>query len=255
MRIDIGTMEARFRAAQSGKASEHTAESRLHPSFFQYDYLALSTLADDVRELVTLVPGPADGATALDIGSSRSPYRSILENRRFLLETLDLDREGGANHAGAAEATGLADSSYDLVLCTQVLEHCDDPWQAAREIRRILRPGGHAIISAPHVWFFHPHPRDHWRFTQEGIVRLMRESGLEPMVLLAQGGSILTVVQVLNFLLYGVLGRWGGVVYALLNVSGQLLDRMLPNDLFCHNFACLVRRGEAPKDRTVNSGC
>lgn len=242
MRIELETMEPRFRAAQAGKVSGHSGEARLHPSLIQYDYLALSTLAADVRKLMALVPEPPAGARALDLGSSRSPYRPLLGRRGFRVETLDLDREGGADHAGFAEATGLPDATYDLVLCTQVLEHCDDPWRAVEEVRRILAPGGHAIISVPHVWFYHPHPRDHWRFTQEGVVRLLRQGGLAPVELLGQGGSVLAGVQVLNFLLYGVLGRWGGVVYAPLNVLGRFLDLALPNDLFCHNFACLARR-------------
>ena len=33
------------------------------------------------------------------------------------------------------------DASFDLVLCTQVLEHCDDPAQAVRELRRVTAPG------------------------------------------------------------------------------------------------------------------
>lgn len=242
MRIELGAMDARFREMQAGRASRHTVEARLHPSLHQYDYLALSTLAHDVGELVSLVPEPRPGGTAIDLGSSKCPYRSLIEARGFRLETLDLTREDGADHVGTVEATGRPDQSYDLVLCTQVLEHCDDPWRAAGEIRRILAPGGHAVISVPHVWFYHPHPRDHWRFTQQGIARLAQVSGLEPLVLLGQGGSILAAVQVFNFLLYGVAGRWGAPIYAVSNLLGSALDRMFPNDLFCHNLACLVRR-------------
>ncbi len=239
MRIEIEGMPERYAAAR-GRGSEHSARNRLHPSLLQYDYLALQALSESMAELIAHVPGP--GGRAIDLGSSRSPYRLPVEGRGFRLETLDLTREDGADHLGTVEATGLPDESYQLVLCTQVLEHCDDPWRAAAEIHRILAPGGHAILSAPHVWFYHPHPHDHWRFTQEGIVRLCRESGLEPVLLLSQGGTVLTAVQVLNFLLFGTLGRWGTPAYFALNLLGRALDRLAPNELFSHNFACLVRR-------------
>jgi len=160
------------------------------------------------------------------------------------VKTLDITRDGGADYAGTAEATGLPDGSFDLVLCTQVIEHCMNPWKAVREIHRILRPGGYLVLSAPHVWFFHPHPTDHWRFTQEGMAHLCREAGLEPVTLLAQGGSVLTLCQVLNFLAYGVLGKAGAPLYAALNVAASIGDRLAPNQLFCHNFACLARRAE-----------
>jgi ubiquinone/menaquinone biosynthesis C-methylase UbiE len=48
-----------------------------------------------------------------------------------------------------AEAIPLEDESVDLILCTEVLEHLPDSGQAVREIRRILRNGGSAILSIP----------------------------------------------------------------------------------------------------------
>ena len=42
------------------------------------------------------------------------------------------------------------DASMDCVMTTQVLEHIEDHEQAARELARILKPGGHAIVSVPH---------------------------------------------------------------------------------------------------------
>jgi SAM-dependent methyltransferase len=42
-----------------------------------------------------------------------------------------------------------ADGSFDAVLCNHVLEHVDDDRLAMREIRRVLRPGGWAILMTP----------------------------------------------------------------------------------------------------------
>jgi ubiquinone/menaquinone biosynthesis C-methylase UbiE len=41
------------------------------------------------------------------------------------------------------------DASFDVVLCTEVLEHVPDPLAALRELARLVRPGGTAIITAP----------------------------------------------------------------------------------------------------------
>jgi SAM-dependent methyltransferase len=213
MRIDIAGIREEFLRAQSGKASEHSASMRRRPSIWQYDYLTLKTLADDIECLLRQAAPRYPGAVALDLGALRSPYRPLVEESGYVLRTLDLTIENGADFAGTVEATGLADASFDLVICTQVLEHCDDPWRAIAEIRRILKPAGRAILSAPHVWFYHPHPQDNWRFTQEGLVRLCRCGGLEPELFLSQGGSILTAGQVANFLIYGAIGRLGAPVF------------------------------------------
>ncbi|MBR2524220.1 MAG: methyltransferase domain-containing protein [Clostridiales bacterium] len=47
------------------------------------------------------------------------------------------------------QATGLADGSYDVVICNHVLEHVGDYNRALAEVRRILRPGGIFICSFP----------------------------------------------------------------------------------------------------------
>ena len=246
MRLSISNLRGQFQAAQAGKQSRHLPQDRVEPSLFQYDYLSLRRLSDDVRQLIAEAPAGSAGAVALDLGSDKCPYRTLLEARGYAVKTLDLTLENGADYAGTAEATGLPSESFDLVLCTQVIEHCMNPWRALSEAFRILKPSGTLIVSAPHVWFYHPHPTDNWRFTQEGLVQLCRDAGFEPAVLLSQGGSVLTLFQVMNFLAYGVLGRIGAPVYATANLLGTIGDRLAPNELFCTNFACLARRAPAP---------
>jgi SAM-dependent methyltransferase len=244
MRLDIANLKQRFEVAQAGKQSRHLPSDRIDPSIFQYDYLTLRRLSDDVQRLIGELPRPQPGAVVLDLGSDKCPYRSLLESRGYAVRTLDLTLDNGADYAGTAEDTGLPSESFDVVLCTQVIEHCMNPWRALSEASRILKPGGSLIVTAPHVWFYHPHPTDHWRFTQEGMVRLCADAGLTPSVLLSQGGSILTLFQIVNFLAYGVLGRLGAPLYAFGNALGAMMDRAAPNELFCHNFACLaVREG------------
>ena len=243
MEIDIQNMGARFAAAQAGKASLHSAMNRLRPSIAQYDFLALDSLSRAITTLIGRVPkSPHHPRLALDLGCDKSPYRDVLERAGFVVKTLDLDPRSGADYNGSVEATGLPDGSFDLVLCTQVLEHCDNPWRGIVEISRILTPQGYAILSVPHVWFYHPHPHDHWRFTQEGVVRLCREGDLIPQSLMAQGGTVLTVGQVLNFVVYGIIGRWGAPFYCVVNAVARFVDRLAPNELFAHNFACLACR-------------
>jgi SAM-dependent methyltransferase len=242
MRLDIRSLRAGFLDAQRGKRSRHEVRDRTSPTLWQYDYLTLSTLSRDVAALVAEVPPPPPGAVALDLGCDKSPYRELLETSGYAVRTLDVSPDSGADYVGTVEATGLGTGTFDLILCTQVLEHCTNPWDGAREIGRIVKPGGHVLLSAPHVWFYHPHPTDHWRFTQEGMLRLCQMGGLTPLVLIAQGGVAVTVCQIVNFLAYGVLGRMGAPLYGAMNSIARAVDRFVSNPLFSHNFACLAVR-------------
>ena len=248
MKIDHAALRASFESAQHGRASNHSAENRRSPSIWQFDYLVLRELRIDVEALLATVGELGDVSTArraVDIGSFQSPYKELLTARGFTTLTLDLTREHGADLAGTAEATGLDDESVDLVICTQVLEHTRSPSACVREFHRVLRPGGAMLISVPHVWFFHPHPGDYWRLTQEGAVALCEDNNFTVDELRIQGGSLLAFGQILNFLVYGVLGPMGAPLYGVVNLVSSVADRLLPNELFSLNVAVLAHKNAA----------
>ena len=47
------------------------------------------------------------------------------------------------------QALALPDDSVDVVLCNHVLEHVPDDAAALRELHRVLRPGGWAVLQVP----------------------------------------------------------------------------------------------------------
>lgn len=58
---------------------------------------------------------------------------------------------------------------FGIVLCSALLEHVKNPFDAAGNITRMLRPGGHLFFTGPWVWGFHPYPSDYWRISYEGL--------------------------------------------------------------------------------------
>jgi ubiquinone/menaquinone biosynthesis C-methylase UbiE len=70
-------------------------------------------------------------------------------------------------------------SQYDLVLCTQVLEHIPEPQQVLRELNRILKPGGQLWLSAPLYFAEHEIPFDFYRYTQYGLQHLLDNAGFK----------------------------------------------------------------------------
>ena len=48
--------------------------------------------------------------------------------------------------------TKLPEASFDLILCSEVVEHIKDSAPAIKAMRRLLKPGGHLILSTPQKW-------------------------------------------------------------------------------------------------------
>jgi len=248
MEIDLNALKEAQRDRAQHLRSDHVSVERTAPSIWQYDYPVLSNLSRDIHALLQkarmILPASAD--RAVDIGCNTSPYKSELEAMGFMVKTMDLDLDHGADLAGSVESTGLQDESCDLVICTQVLEHCAEPWRAAPEVFRILATGGVLVASVPHAWFYHPHPDDNWRYTPEGLSRLLTAAGFEVISIRLQGGSVSSVFQIFNFCLFGLLGRLGAPVFAVSNLLGGVLDRVFFNPLFPINVAILVKKPAKP---------
>ena len=89
----------------------------------------------------------------------------------------------GAVRKGDVCALPFADASFDLILATDVLEHVDDDLAAAREIARVLVPGGTALVTVPAfqmLWGLQDRVALHKRRYRQGqILKLLEEAGFK----------------------------------------------------------------------------
>lgn len=69
----------------------------------------------------------------------------------------------------------IPDNTYDVIVCTQVLEHVPNPFLAAAELTRILKPGGRLLLTVPAAYPYHAVPQDYWRFTRDSLQLLFGE--------------------------------------------------------------------------------
>lgn len=123
----------------------------------------------DQLAVVVAQAGEALGAVILEIGggfSGQSAMLADLAERVVCTDLLDVTgshagKLTAASRLGAAggrkvhyvcaraEALAVADGSVDTVFSSHVLEHVGDRALVAREIWRVLRPGGHAVMVVP----------------------------------------------------------------------------------------------------------
>ncbi len=110
---------------------------------------------------ITLASLPK-GARVLDVGAG---------GRRIAPGVITFDAVAGpeVDLTGDIHRMPIDDATFDCVVCTGTLEHVRDPWQAVREMTRILRPGGVVHIDVPFMQGYHADPTDYWRFTLDGL--------------------------------------------------------------------------------------
>ena len=73
---------------------------------------------------------------------------------------------------GVAERLPFKDNSFDAALSLNVLEHVKDPFQAARELIRVLKPGGELMCVAPFLQPLHGYPHHYYNMTGPGLFNL-----------------------------------------------------------------------------------
>ena len=91
------------------------------------------------------------------------------------IETLDIDPKSGATYISdlCKENLQIPSSKFDLIVCTEVLEHTLNPFSAVNEIFRLANKNGLVFISTPFNFRIHGPLPDCWRFTEHGLRSLL----------------------------------------------------------------------------------
>ena len=104
----------------------------------------------------------------------RNLYIGGAGNRVEGYVNVDLFPLAGVDVVCDAERLPFRDGVFDRIDCDAVVEHTPDPWRLVGEIERCLVPGGGCHLVAPFCHPFHEYPRDYWRFSLDGLERLVR---------------------------------------------------------------------------------
>lgn len=127
-------------------SEQHQADGPIHHRLLKAYYEALAYVKGDLLEVgcgegrgVELLSPLADTYTAIDkIVEIEDGIKKKYPGIRFL-------------NMNVPPFQGLADASFDTVVSFQVIEHIDKDVEFLKEIHRVLRPGGVAVISTPNL--------------------------------------------------------------------------------------------------------
>ena len=138
-----------------------------------------------------ILRGRRTGGWAADVGAAAGGNTRVLESLGWTPLALEYSQTGAAlaQNRGLrvsradAQALPLKDTSMAVVTALDVLEHLEDDAQAARELRRVLRPDGVLVVAVPAdpaLWSAHDDAVGHRRrYSAEGLRTLLTDAGFD----------------------------------------------------------------------------
>jgi 2-polyprenyl-3-methyl-5-hydroxy-6-metoxy-1,4-benzoquinol methylase len=118
---------------------------------------AVAETTEGKQIALRMVPPGGPGRTALDVGCREGVQTRWLAERGYAVTSIDKEpRFAGGIAVDLNDGVPFASASFDLVWCSEVLEHLADPRAALAELRRVLRPGGVLLLTTPnsYAWLF-----------------------------------------------------------------------------------------------------
>lgn len=189
----------------------------------------------------------------IDIGCGTKPYKDILDE--VITEYVGLDHLESLHGLDSVDLIGTAysipadDESFDSVLCTEVMEHLEEPAKALIECWRVLKPGGYAMFTSPFIWHLHEEPRDFFRYSKHGLEYLYVNNGFDVVEIAPLNGFWATFGQLLVYNLYSYNREPVRSTYLIplvgivIQCVALILDKISPRQIWTSHYISVVQKG------------
>jgi SAM-dependent methyltransferase len=113
---------------------------------------AVAETTEGKQIALRLVP-PGSGRTALDIGCRQGHQTRWLRSQGYSVTPIDISKElEGCQIVDVNDGLPFADETFDLVWCSEVIEHLVDPAKSIEEMERVTKAGGDIVITTPNSY-------------------------------------------------------------------------------------------------------
>lgn len=185
----------------------------------------------------------------LDAGAGRLAYRHLIKLFTNNYTSSDFKRtHDELDVVTDIEKMSFKDQTFDLVFCSQVLEHVPHPNKALAEINRILKNKGKVVITVPLLGYIHNAPYDFYRYTKFGLETLATDNGFKVIKLEELGGFFSFLGYVRSTFLMPLFGvpLVGSFIFNFNYILSKIdifLDKLIPNKkVFPLNYLLILEK-------------
>jgi SAM-dependent methyltransferase len=148
-----------------------------------------------VYEFANSIPG---SGYILDAGAGlrRHPHPRVIAMEIYDYPSTDILAVG--------QKIPFDDNTFDGAISIAVLEHVDNPFICAKEIMRVVRPGGKILLDVPFLQAEHGYPSHYFNATRFGARKLFEEAYLESQSIDMVNHPVFTLHQILGLYAAGL---------------------------------------------------
>ena len=127
-----------------------------------------------LRDLAKRYNSPTCKVIEVGAGTKALAHKRLF-NKAYFIAT-DIEKYDGIDDVvDITSPRSLASDFFDLIICTNVLEHIPDPHRAVNEMHRALKRGGELFLVTPFLFPIHDPPHDFYRYTEYALIEMLKE--------------------------------------------------------------------------------
>lgn len=174
---------------------------RLQPKIYDYSYIMTRFSRRVLNQILKLIPRKGK-LKILDLGCGYKPFRSLFPGAKYV--GVDISLNSYADVIADNQNLPFKDNIFDVIIITEVLEHCHNEYLVISELRRVAKNKALVYLTIPFMFPLHGVPYDFNRFTKHKLKSLFARD----KILLLKGsnnifGSVFIYVNMILRILFG----------------------------------------------------
>lgn len=169
----------------------------------------------------------------LDAGAGPLPYKHFFNHCKY--EATDfIDPHKILDFTCSLDKIPKLANTYNAILCTEVLEHVENPQQVMNEFYRILKKSGKLFITVPQGWMLHQEPYNFFYYTKYGLASLLKKSGFKKFTIRPMGGYFKLLADTLRFNSIAEQWKTNKLIYIPLSILDTILFKIIASFILFH---------------------